>query len=50
VVTSTFAPPIASRARIGSGPKAEKSGQNTARCFTVPSAVAYSSGMRPRSA
>ena len=35
------------RARIGSGPNAENSGQNTPRCFSVPSAVTYSSGTRP---
>ena len=47
VVTSTRASPIAMRARIGSGPKAENSVQNTPWAFQVPSAAKYSSGILP---
>ena len=46
VVTSTRAREIASRVRTGSGPNAAKSGEYTLPCFSVPSAVTYSSGMR----
>ena len=36
---STAAPPISSRVRIGSGPKAENSGVNTIPAFSVPRAA-----------
>ena len=39
VVTSTLASPSESRARMGSGPKAEKSGQNTSPCLSAPNAA-----------
>ncbi len=44
MVTSTLPPPSSSRARMGSGPKAEKSGENTLPFLSVPSAATYSSG------
>ena len=46
-VVAMVASPFVMRARIGSGPKAENSGQKTLPCLSVPSAATYSSGMRP---
>ena len=50
MVTSTRAEPRVIRDLIGSGPKAENSGQNTLPAFSVPRAATYSSGTRPASA
>ena len=49
LVTSTRASPSSIRSRIGSGPNAGNSGQNTLVFFSVPRAVKYSSGTRPSS-
>ena len=49
MVTSTLALPISIRARIGSGPKAEKSGEKRP-AFSVPSARDIELGLRPVSA
>ena len=48
VVTRTRPSPRLRRWCTGSGPNAENSGLSTLRFFRVPSAVTYSSGIRPR--
>ena len=48
-MTSTRPAPMVMRVRIGSGPKAEKSGETTQPRFRAPSTAMYSSGMRPAS-
>jgi len=46
VVTSARPPPRFIRVAIGSGPKAENSGDTTTPAFSAPRAATYSAGMR----
>ncbi len=46
-MTSTAPSPMPIRVAIGSGPKAENSGDTTQPAFRPPSTAMYSSGMRP---